>query len=589
MSNEEERRDATTTYRDVVDGFVVVSPTFASTFGPPGLRTGDTLMVDGDAYTVLAVAPCGADIAGADLPSTVQVSLLGTAAEACVVTVRPSWSWLNTLGPWIAWDLAVRSDLDVAREGFLRAGQWSSRAFSYAPPLGWTTLRPLLQGLGLDVVVEEEVARAVALDDSELRTLSWGRIHVAATVDASGVPIHGGIRCERVFGPMRDYECQCGKYRQMRDRGVVCEKCGVEVIGASARAERLARIELSQPYASPLFEGVEQQILPVVPPALRDEPIDQCYLDILTADAEGKRVDHLVATLFVDGPHSLAERCDALWSDDLFQRPAELSGAANIVVAEVDPTHCLLPRALAHELFEQHAKRIRVERGRLQHLRPPDDEALLRDLAALDEWVILAAGTTTLLRRVQLWDEAAIGVDPAAAALLPEVGAAVHVPVVAEAVLELQDAPAARPPSNDWLSEAVDAESLVEAIADAVVAQRAEPVGHPVVAAALGIRPAPLQASRVTAFTEAEAERRRMREARLDGDWTPPPALDLTLAELPFPEPVLAKLDAAGLSKVRTLCEWTPRDLLRSQGFGQEDLAAVTEVLRQHRLSLHPG
>jgi DNA-directed RNA polymerase subunit beta' len=53
--------------------------------------------------------------------------------------------------------------------------------------------------------------------------------------------------CAKIFGPTKDYECNCGKYKRMKHRGVICEKCGVEVIQSKVRRERMAHIELATP------------------------------------------------------------------------------------------------------------------------------------------------------------------------------------------------------------------------------------------------------------------------------------------------------------------------------------------------------
>ena len=60
-------------------------------------------------------------------------------------------------------------------------------------------------------------------------------------------PERDGLFCARIFGPVKDYECNCGKYKRMKHRGVVCEKCGVEVIQSKVRRERLGHITLATP------------------------------------------------------------------------------------------------------------------------------------------------------------------------------------------------------------------------------------------------------------------------------------------------------------------------------------------------------
>ena len=62
-------------------------------------------------------------------------------------------------------------------------------------------------------------------------------------------PERDGLFCAKIFGPVKDYECNCGKYKRMKHRGVICEKCGVEVIQSKVRRERLGHINLATPVA----------------------------------------------------------------------------------------------------------------------------------------------------------------------------------------------------------------------------------------------------------------------------------------------------------------------------------------------------
>jgi hypothetical protein len=60
-------------------------------------------------------------------------------------------------------------------------------------------------------------------------------------------PERDGLFCAKIFGPIKDYECLCGKYKRLKHRGVICEKCGVEVTLAKVRRERMGHIELASP------------------------------------------------------------------------------------------------------------------------------------------------------------------------------------------------------------------------------------------------------------------------------------------------------------------------------------------------------
>jgi hypothetical protein len=84
------------------------------------------------------------------------------------------------------------------------------------------------------------------------RILSWsyGEIKKPETINyRTFKPERDGLFCARIFGPMKDYECLCGKYKRMKYRGVVCEKCGVEVTLQKVRRERMGHIELAAPVA----------------------------------------------------------------------------------------------------------------------------------------------------------------------------------------------------------------------------------------------------------------------------------------------------------------------------------------------------
>ncbi len=84
----------------------------------------------------------------------------------------------------------------------------------------------------------------------KIREWSHGEIKKPETINyRTFKPERDGLFCARIFGPTKDYECNCGKYKRMKHRGVVCEKCGVEVIQSKVRRERMGHIELASPIA----------------------------------------------------------------------------------------------------------------------------------------------------------------------------------------------------------------------------------------------------------------------------------------------------------------------------------------------------
>jgi DNA-directed RNA polymerase subunit beta' len=84
----------------------------------------------------------------------------------------------------------------------------------------------------------------------KIRALSHGKVLISETINyRTQRPERGGLFCEQIFGPRKNYECACGKYKRIRYKGVVCERCGVEVTKANVRRERMAHIELYAPVA----------------------------------------------------------------------------------------------------------------------------------------------------------------------------------------------------------------------------------------------------------------------------------------------------------------------------------------------------
>src|SRR5882757_4546426 len=84
----------------------------------------------------------------------------------------------------------------------------------------------------------------------KIRSWSHGEVKKPETINyRTFKPERDGLFCAKIFGPTKDYECNCGKYKRMRHRGVVCEKCGVEVIQSKVRRERMGHIDLAAPVA----------------------------------------------------------------------------------------------------------------------------------------------------------------------------------------------------------------------------------------------------------------------------------------------------------------------------------------------------
>ena len=96
----------------------------------------------------------------------------------------------------------------------------------------------------------------------KIRSWSYGEVKKPETINyRSFKPERDGLFCAKIFGPIKDWECNCGKYKRMKHRGIVCDKCGVEVIQSKVRRERMGHIELAAPVAHIWFlKGVPSRI-----------------------------------------------------------------------------------------------------------------------------------------------------------------------------------------------------------------------------------------------------------------------------------------------------------------------------------------
>src|SRR6266550_223868 len=106
----------------------------------------------------------------------------------------------------------------------------------------------------------------------KIRDWSHGEVKKPETINyRTFKPERDGLFCARIFGPTKDYECACGKYKRMKFAGVVCDKCGVEVTRARVRRERMGHIELASPVSHVwFFKGLPSRIGQLLDMSLRE-------------------------------------------------------------------------------------------------------------------------------------------------------------------------------------------------------------------------------------------------------------------------------------------------------------------------------
>src|SRR5216683_605310 len=142
-----------------------------------------------------------------------------------------------------------------------------------------------------------------------IRSWSYGEVKKPETINyRTFKPERDGLFCAKIFGPIKDYECLCGKYKRLKHRGVICEKCGVEVTLAKVRRERMGHIELASPVAHIWF-------LKSLPSRLG------LVLDMTLRDIE--RVLYFEAYVVTDPGLTPLKRCQLLTEDDYLAKVEE--------------------------------------------------------------------------------------------------------------------------------------------------------------------------------------------------------------------------------------------------------------------------
>ena len=126
----------------------------------------------------------------------------------------------------------------------------------------------------------------------DIRSWSYGLVTKPETINyRTQKPEKDGLFCERIFGPTKDWECYCGKYKRVRFKGIVCDKCGVEVTLSRVRRERMGHIELSAPVAHVwFFKGAPSKLsllLDISPKALTSVIYFSKFL-IMSTNEEGR-------------------------------------------------------------------------------------------------------------------------------------------------------------------------------------------------------------------------------------------------------------------------------------------------------------
>lgn len=117
-----------------------------------------------------------------------------------------------------------------------------------------------------------DMVRISIASPEKIKSWSWGEVTKPETINyRTFKPEKDGLFCAKIFGPINDYECLCGKYKRMKYRGIICERCGVEVTRSKVRRERMGHIQLAAPVAHIwFFKGVPSRIGLILDMTMKD-------------------------------------------------------------------------------------------------------------------------------------------------------------------------------------------------------------------------------------------------------------------------------------------------------------------------------
>ena len=244
----------------------------------------------------------------------------------------------------------------------------------------------------------------------KIRSWSYGEVRKPETINyRTFKPERDGLFCAKIFGPIKDYECLCGKYKRLKHRGVICEKCGVEVTLSKVRRERMGHIELASPVAHIWF-------LKSLPSRLG------MVLDMTLRDIE--RVLYFEAYVVTDPGLTPLSRCQLLTEEDYLNKLEEYGdefsasmGAEGIrallgnldLNAEIDTLRSELAATGSDAKIKKISKRLKVMEAFARTGMKPDWMILevlpvlppeLRPLVPLDGGRFATSDLNDLYRRV---------------------------------------------------------------------------------------------------------------------------------------------------------------------------------------------
>ena len=273
------------------------------------------------------------------------------------------------------------------------------------------TLKDLLSNIQQQSKNAEFDRIKISLASPEMiRSWSFGEVRKPETINyRTFKPERDGLFCAKIFGPVKDYECLCGKYKRLKHRGIVCEKCGVEVVQAKVRRERMGHIDLASPVAHIWYlKSLPSRIGVLLDMTLRDIERVLYFETYVVTDPgmttlETKQL--LSEEAFLDAQDEYGDEFEALMGAEAIQKllkDIDLAG-------EIETLRELIPETTSETKLKKYTKRLKVleafyESGNKPNwmildvlpILPPD----LRPLVPLDGGRFATSDLNDLYRRV---------------------------------------------------------------------------------------------------------------------------------------------------------------------------------------------
>ncbi|MDT9587036.1 MAG: DNA-directed RNA polymerase subunit beta' [Candidatus Arsenophonus melophagi] len=272
-------------------------------------------------------------------------------------------------------------------------------------------MKDLLKFLKAQTKTEEFNAIKIALASPDMiRSWSFGEVKKPETINyRTFKPERDGLFCARIFGPVKDYECLCGKYKRLKHRGVICEKCGVEVTQTKVRRERMGHIELASPTAHIWFlKSLPSRIGLLLDMPLRDiERVlyFESYVVVEGGMTSLERGQILTEEQYLDALEEFGDEFDAKMGAEAIQfllKNLDFEHECEVLREELNITHSetkrkkLTKRIKLLEAFIQSGNKAESMILNVLPVLPPD----LRPLVPLDGGRFATSDLNDLYRRV---------------------------------------------------------------------------------------------------------------------------------------------------------------------------------------------